>query len=125
YWKTIASLAHGEFLNKDNADCFQDEPSHEALCKRSGQRPKRDLDALGDYLIRHHARTIARAGLKGKAWAGEQAFQWDTDFEFIRFGGWLKNQQGRGHERNLVVRIPGRDRSEALIMADHYDTAYL
>ena len=31
----------------------------------------------------------------------------------------------RRYERNLMVRIPGRDRSRAVIMADHYDTAYM
>lgn len=29
FWKTIVSLAHGRFRTKDNADCFQDEPTRE------------------------------------------------------------------------------------------------
>jgi Zn-dependent M28 family amino/carboxypeptidase len=40
-------------------------------------------------------------------------------------GGWLDNQEGRKQERNIVVVIPGKNRSEAVIMADHYDTAYM
>ncbi len=37
--------------------------------------------------------------------------------------GWLSNQTGSPHERNLLVMIPGKDRSRAIVMADHYDTA--
>ena len=39
-------------------------------------------------------------------------------------GGWLNNQDGP-LERNLLGIIPGRDREPAVIMADHYDTAYM
>jgi hypothetical protein len=39
-------------------------------------------------------------------------------------GGWRKNQDVEA-ERNLLVVIPGRNRGEAVIMADHYDTAYM
>jgi hypothetical protein len=120
YWKTIALLAHGKYRNKDNADCVQDEPTRAAL-----RHHHRDLEALGEYLMRRHARAIRRAGLKGKAWVGEHAFHWRTDFEFPWSGGWSRNQDGRGYERNIVVRIPGRDASRAVIMADHYDTAYM
>src|SRR5262249_23574014 len=38
--------------------------------------------------------------------------------------GWAANQDGTPHERDLVVVIPGRDRGRAVVMADHYDTAY-
>jgi hypothetical protein len=40
-------------------------------------------------------------------------------------GGWVKNQAGETYERNLIVVIPGKDRGRAVIMADHYDTAYM
>ena len=39
--------------------------------------------------------------------------------------GWSRNQTGDAHERNVVFVIPGRDRGEAVIMGDHYDTAYM
>ena len=39
-------------------------------------------------------------------------------------GGWLKNQESSA-ERDIVVVIPGRDRSRAVILGDHYDTAYM
>jgi hypothetical protein len=120
YWKTIALLAHGKYLNKDNADCVKDEATRKAL-----RHHRRDLEPLGDYLMRRHARAIAQAGLRGRAWVGEHAFHWRTDFEFPWSDGWARNQDGRGHERNIVVRIPGRDPSQAVIMADHYDTAYM
>src|SRR5437667_1165749 len=40
-------------------------------------------------------------------------------------GGWLHNQEGKTYERNILVKIPGRDRRRAVIMADHDDTAYM
>ena len=40
-------------------------------------------------------------------------------------GGWQRNQRERFQERNVIVRIPGRDPSQAVILADHYDTAYM
>jgi hypothetical protein len=119
YWNTIASLAHGDFLNKDNADCVLDPVTQKTL-----KHHQRDLEALGDYLLRYYGGVIARAGLGEEAWAGEHAFTWRTDFHFAWMGGWLHNQEGRTYERNIVVRIPGKDPGRAVIMADHYDTAY-
>ena len=56
---------------------------------------------------------------------GDLPFRWETDFDFPWMDGWLENQEGRREERNLVMMIPGRNRGEAVIMADHYDTAYM
>ncbi len=44
---------------------------------------------------------------------------------FLTFGGWKNNQEGHTHERDLLVIIPGKNRNEAIVMADHYDTAYM
>ena len=63
--------------------------------------------------------------MAGKALAGELPFQWRTEFDFAWQGGWVKNQASETYERDLIVVIPGRDRSRAVIMADHYDTAYM
>jgi hypothetical protein len=63
--------------------------------------------------------------MQGAALVGDLPFRWETDFDFDWWGGWLKNREGRLEERNLLVVIPGRDRSRAVIMADHYDTAYM
>jgi hypothetical protein len=119
YWNTIAALAHGAFRNKDNADCVLD-----AVTQATLKHHHRDLEALGAYLLTYYTRAIARAGLGETAWAGEHAFTWRTDFHYSWWGGWLHNQEGRTYERNVVVRIPGNDTSRAVIMADHYDTAY-
>ncbi len=120
YWSDIATLAHGLYLTKDNADCVSDPATQ-------GRVPHqwRDLEPLGDYLIGRHREAIAAAGMAGKAQCGELPFAWRTDFPFADFGGWLANQQGQAHERDIVVVIPGRDRRHAVILADHYDTAYM
>jgi Peptidase family M28 len=63
--------------------------------------------------------------MTGKALVGDLPFHWKTDFNFSLFGGWLGNQEGHKEERDLIVVIPGRDRRRAVIMADHYDTAFM
>src|SRR5262249_47887762 len=120
YWKTIAKLAHGRFRNKVNADCVRDKPTRSALAHH-----RRDLEALARHLTAQHAEAIEQAGLKGTAWVGAHAFSWRTDFDFDWMGGWSKNQKRGGQECNVVARIPGRDPGQAVIMADHYDTAYM
>ena len=120
YWRDIATLAHGTYLTKDNADCVRDPVTQAHL-----PHDWRDLEPLGDYLIGRHREAIAAAGMAGEAWCGELPFAWRTDFPFADFGGWLANHEGKAHERDIVVVIPGRDRRHALVLADHYDTAYL
>jgi hypothetical protein len=120
YWKTIARLAAGRFINKDNADCVRD-PATQKILKHK----KRDLDALGDWLLAYYRKLIARHGMRGKSLTGELPFQWRTDFDYPWMDGWLGNQVGTLKERNLLVVIPGKDRRRAVIMADHYDTAYM
>ncbi len=120
YWKTIAQLASGRFLNKDNADCVNDKPS---LALR--KRPNRDLEALGDWLLAYYRKMIASQGMRGQAHAGDLPFAWRTDFEFPWMAGWQAGQRKKANERNLLIRIPGKDRTRAVIMADHYDTAYM
>jgi hypothetical protein len=120
YWKTIAYLAEGRYRNKNNADCVRDPATQAAL-----RHPHRDLEALGNYLVTYYTQAIAAAGATGKAAVGDLPFFWRTDFEFPVYGGWLNNQERNTHERDLIVIIPGRDRRRAVIMADHYDTAYM
>lgn len=119
YWKTIASLSEGKFLNKNNADCVLDDATQKALPYRG-----RHLDALGDALIAYYRKTIAAAGMTGKAAAGDVPFQWRTDMDYSWMGGWRMNQETEA-ERDVLCVIPGKDRSHAVIMADHYDTAYM
>ncbi|HVT14629.1 MAG TPA: M28 family peptidase [Thermoanaerobaculia bacterium] len=120
YWRKIAGLATGSFINKDNADCVLDAATQARLVHRG-----RDLERLGDYLLAYYEQVIARLGLQGRALAGDLPFLWQTDFDFTWSNGWLGNNFGTQHERNLLVVIPGRDRGRAVIMADHYDTAYM
>jgi hypothetical protein len=120
YWKTIARLAEGRFVTKDNADCIRDSATQALL-----PHHQRDLDVLGDYLLAYYQRAVAAARMTGKALVGELPFTWRTDYDFSWMGGWFGNQQGTLRERDLMVVIPGRDRRRAVIMADHYDTAYM
>jgi hypothetical protein len=120
YWNTIASLAEGGYLNKNNADCV-----HDPVTSMMLDHHQRDLGPLGDYLIAYYRRVIARAGMTGKALVGDLPFHWRTDFDYFWAGGWINNQEGMDHERDLICVIPGRDRRRAVVMADHYDTAYM
>ncbi len=119
YWKTIASLAEGTLLNKNNADCVLDDATQTV-------RPYNDrhLDDLGDFLLAYYAKKVTAARMTGKALVGEMPFRWQTDMDYSWMGGWRKSQEAEA-ERNLFVVIPGRNRREAVIMADHYDTAYM
>jgi hypothetical protein len=119
YWNTIASLSEGTYANKNNADCVQDATTLKLVPDHD-----RHLDRLADYLLAYYARKIAAAGMTGKARTGSLPFRWRTDFDFSWMGGWLKNQEAPA-ERNLIVVIPGKNRKQAVIMADHYDTAYM
>lgn len=119
YWGLIAGLSEGTFVNKNNADCIRDDATRKLEADHH-----RHLEKLGDHLLRYYTRAIADAGLAGKARAGSLPFRWRTDFDYSWMGGWLKNQT-QAAERNLIVVIPGRNRKEAIVMADHYDTAYM
>ncbi len=120
WWSNIAALASGRYLTKDNADVVLDSATQDRLVHH-----ERDLDRVGDFLLIRHRRAIAEAGAEDRAFCGELPFSWRTDFDFAQFGGWKKNQARDGEERNILVVIPGRDRSEAIVLADHYDTAYM
>ncbi|HEV2970003.1 MAG TPA: M28 family peptidase [Pirellulales bacterium] len=120
YWRTIAELATGQYVNKDNADCVLDPQTLENLA-----HDHRDLEALGDHILEYYDRAISEQKMTGKALAGEFPFVWRTDFDYDWMGGWKRNQAGETQERDLVCIIPGRDRRQAVIMGDHYDTAYM
>jgi hypothetical protein len=120
YWKTIAYLAEGKYLTKNNADCVRDPATQKQLSHH-----RRDLDTLGEYLLAYYRKVVAGAKMTNKALVGDLPFRWRTDFHYSWSGGWLNNQEGEAEERDLLVVIPGRDRSKAVIMADHYDTAYM
>jgi hypothetical protein len=120
YWNTIALLSTGEYVTKNNADCVLDKAT-QALLKHH----RRDLDRMGDYLLEYYRQLIASHGMSDTVQVGELPFRWHTDYHFPWMGGWVENQDGKAYERNLLVKIPGRNRSRAVVMADHYDTAYM
>jgi hypothetical protein len=120
YWNTIYQLSHGDFCTTNNADCVRDAATQKAL-----KHHVRDLDHLGDYLLGYHTKMVAQHGMTGRALVGDLPFKWQTDFPFGWMGGWLGNKEGMLEERDLIVVIPGRDRSRAIVMCDHYDTAYM
>lgn len=119
YWDKIAKLAHGEYQTKNNIDCADHE-------KKDSHCEKNDLPVLAqDYLTRYYA------GLGLKSYA--HVFPWVVDFPIPWWGGLMLNPQGKkltGEEtqaahKNLVVVIPGENHAEAVIMGDHYDTAFM
>jgi len=120
WWNDIKFLAHGEFIYKDNADIMMDETTLSMV-----QKQQRDLELLGDYLIRRYRKLISEESMEGKALVGELPFKWNTLFDFLQYGGWVANQEGSMHERNILVIIPGKNRKQAVVFGDHYDTAYM
>ena len=120
WWNDIKYLAHGEFVYKDNADIMLDDITLSLV-----ERKKRDLESLGEYFICRYRKLIAEAGMDGIARVGELPFKWNTLFDFSQYGGWVGNQKGNIYERNILVVIPGKNRKEAVVMGDHYDTAYM
>jgi len=120
WWNDIKFLAQGEYIYKDNADIMLDTTTLSLVNKA-----QRDLELLGDYLIGRHRKIISESKMEGKATVGELAFKWNTLFDFQQYGGWLANQEGKTHERNLLVVIPGKNRKQAVVFGDHYDTAYM
>jgi hypothetical protein len=120
YWRYLSVLSRGEFINKSNSDVVADPATQQRIAHSN-----RDLHALGDYLIGEYRKAIAAAAMDDVAVVGELPFEWRTDFEYQGFGGWVANQTGSEYERNIMLVIPGKDRSQAVVMGDHYDTAYM
>jgi len=120
WWDSIRYLAHGEFIYKDNADIMHDETTLKKVHKK-----QRDIEPLGEYFLSWYRKSIADAGMVGKAFAGELPFKWRTLFDFTQYGGWKGNQNGSHYERNILMVIPGKNRNQAVVFGDHYDTAYM
>ncbi|HEX4000213.1 MAG TPA: M28 family peptidase [Pirellulales bacterium] len=120
YWNLIAELATGQYVNKDNADCVRDPATQSMLGHHH-----RDLEALGDFILDYYRDLVQRKWPGSDVLVGDLPFRWQTEFPFPWMGGWLQNQNRETHERDLIVVIPGGDRSRAVVMADHYDTAYM
>jgi hypothetical protein len=128
-WRSIASLAEGELRQKENADAIVVNTGKlggpAAKAAHVEVQERRDLEALGDHLHARYRELAARHGMQGRAEPMDHVFRWETDFDFAWSDGWSKNQRGEARERNVVFVIPGKNRGQAVIMADHYDTAYM
>ncbi len=120
WWNDIKFLAHGEFIYKDNADIMLDETTLAQVRKK-----QRDIEILGDYFISRYRKAIAEVSMEGKAMIGELPFKWNTTFDFLQYGGWVGNQKGSNYERNILMIIPGKNHKQAVVLGDHYDTAYM
>lgn len=127
-WTSIRGLAHGEFRQKNDADgIVVNRGKHggpAAAAAHVHAHERRDLEALGDHLHARYRELIQRFGMTGRAECVDHVFRWESDHEFPWMEGWVKNQAAPA-ERNIVLMIPGRDRSQAIVMGDHYDTAYM
>lgn len=115
YWALIARLSGVEFREKNNADAIAVNEGRTGGTRGRPVDPSRHLDTLGEHLRRHYANFVVE----------EHAFRWETEFDYPWSHGWRRNQTGEVRERNLIVKIPGRNRGEAILMCDHYDTAYM
>jgi len=128
-WRSISSLSEGGFRQKENADSIPgNEGKHGGPAAQLAHlevQQRRDLDKLGDHLHALYRELTTRHGMQGRAEAMDHVFKWETDFDFAWSDGWKRNQSGEEHERNIVFVIPGKNRSEAVVMGDHYDTAYM
>ena len=127
-WRSIAGLAEGEYKQKENADAItvnRGRKGGEAAKKAHIHvEERRDLEKLGDHLHARHRALIKKHDMVGKAEVVDHVFRWETDFDYAWMEGWVKNQKAPA-ERNVVCVIPGKNRKEAVIMGDHYDTAYM
>ncbi len=114
YWSWIAALS-ANYKAQNNADCV---PSNDRQCL------KNELPDVSLYLQRYYE----KLGLA----VHRMPFYWEMDYEVSWWGGWALNSPKRtlqdiandGHH-NLIVVIPGESHEEAVILADHYDTAYM
>ncbi len=127
-WKSISELAEGAFRQKSNADGITaNRAKHGGPAAKRAHvhvHNRRDLDALADHFHARYRELIAANQLTGRAEVVDHLFRWETDFDFPWMGGWAANAAAP-RERNVVCVIPGKNRSEAVIMGDHYDTAYM
>ncbi len=125
YWEKLVDLSEGPYVDKNNTDC---------VGKTLTDRCRRNhLPDLASKYLRPYYQRLGYGTFF-------HAFHWVTDFEFETkqdrgrtwWGGLELNRPGRpladierdGH-KNVIVVIPGRNHDEAVILADHYDTAYM
>ena len=135
YWRAIATLAEGNLLDKNAADVIAANAGRHggklgratpAIEQRKSRAHQRDLDDVGQHLHASYQALFDKHGMRGRAVVADHRFAWRTDFDYPWSEGWRRSQaEAGGGERNIVCVIPGRDRTQAVLMGDHYDTAYM
>ena len=125
YWGHVAELSDGRFALSNNADLIDPGAGGPAPAGSAPSPRRRQLEEVVGHLHRHYEALFQRHGMAGRAVCADLVFRWDTDFDFAWWGGWRQDRDGQGDERDVVVVIPGCDRSQAVVMGDHYDTAYM
>lgn len=124
WWRAVSDLSEGDLRTKNVADTVAANAGR-LPASSPPDPPDRHLDLVGEQLHRWYAERIAAHGMEGAAVCADHVFRWETFFDFSWSAGWRRSRDGETAERNVIVVIPGRDRSRAVILADHYDTAYM
>lgn len=126
YWDRLSVLTT-RFRDKNNVEPAADEVTGHA--KEKDNR-RNDLPALVDYLDAYYQAVLGK--MPDSLEIHRHGFHWEVDFEFSWWLGRFLNEPGKdleaikrhGH-KNLIVVIPGENRAEAVLMADHMDTAFM
>ena len=107
------------------------EQGQRRLRSRSAPKPAEACTIATSNPGRLSARLSIAADRQGRhvrprQWPGDLAFPLARPICRISPGGrgWIEPDRP-AEERDLLMVIPGRDRRRAVIMADHYDTAYM
>jgi len=61
------------------------------------------------------AKPSSATACRARAQVFDHRFTWRTEFDLSWSEAWTQNQQGQAQERNIVVVIPGKDRTQAVI----------
>lgn len=129
YWKDIVFLSSQTWAGRNNADPVTinagktgGEAGKTAI---SGLPPDRGLDRLAHWLLETYAIRARELGAERVITLGRQNFPWKTVHHYPWSKSWCENQTDQKQECNLFCVIPGKNRAEAIILADHYDTAYM
>ncbi len=104
YWDKLVELTEGEYRHKNNVDC--------PPATLSGGCAANDLPRLIENYFLPYYRSLDLA-------AHRHVFPWLSAFEWTWWGGRKLPQN------NLIVVVPGLRHDEAVVMADHFDTAYM
>ena len=118
YWRHLQEMTSKRWLYRNDADCAGADDGTDVHCT-GNQLPRFSQQYLRPFYE-------SRPGLEVHPYI----FQWKVDFDFMWRGLGLNRfidpaaADPMHAHHDLVVVIPGQKHDEAVIMADHYDTAY-